>query len=49
VLLEPLGYWRLLVDGAVYAGATIALGVLRPAATFAFAREVLQSRQKAAA
>lgn len=46
VLLGRLGDWRLLVDGAVYLAAAVALGVLRPAATLAFAREVLQSRRQ---
>ena len=47
VLLGGIGHWRLLIDAAVYTGAAVALGVLRPAATWAFAREVLQTRRQA--
>jgi O-antigen/teichoic acid export membrane protein len=45
-LLAPLGYWRLPIDAAVYAVLAVALGVLRPAATLAFARELLNSRRE---
>ena len=48
VLLAPIGHWRLLLDLVVYAAAAVGLGVLRPAATFAFAREILQTRRQSA-
>jgi O-antigen/teichoic acid export membrane protein len=44
LLLAALGDWRLLIDALVYVAAAVALGVLRPARTLAFARELLQSR-----